>query len=84
MHGNKAGDYGMFTVAGDAAVADMIARVKNFGSVTTTDKILYEYLRKAMKKIAVEHGEVYDTAVREIIIGKIEKMTKRELSIFEI
>lgn len=76
--------YGMFTKEGSLAVSVLVENALKL-PVTTTNGELYAFLTAGMKEIKkAGHGEVYDTEVREQIIGEIEKRTKRELSIFEI
>lgn len=76
--------YGMFTKEGSKAVAALVELTLML-PMTVTNEELYASLKTGMKEIKKQgHGEVYDTEVREQIIGTIEKRTKRELSIFEI
>lgn len=74
-------DYGMFTKAGNAVVAKMIVDVLSL-PITTTNQELYVYLRGRMDKIQNKHGEVWDTDVREAIIGTLERKLHRELTIY--
>ncbi len=76
--------FGMFSVEGAKEVKELVESVKTL-PVSMTDEELYKVLKHGMKGISkIGHGEVYDTEVRQRIIGEIERATKRELSIFEI
>jgi hypothetical protein len=73
--------YAMFSDEGDAAVAVMVERLLLM-PISTSDTELYSRLTTLMNEIAKTHGEVWDTDVREAIIGEIERRTHRELSIY--
>jgi hypothetical protein len=64
--------YGMCTAAGNQAVAEMI---RELPADYPSRAHLYEQLTCRMNQIAEQHGEVYDTAVREAIIRVMTKKT---------
>jgi hypothetical protein len=74
-------DYGMFSKAGNAAVARIITDVMSL-PIGTTDQELYAYLNKRMTGINPKHPEIYDTAVRDAIISVLERKLNRELTIY--
>jgi len=74
-------EYGMFTKAGNAAVARIITDVLSL-PITTTDNELYTYLKKRMTAINAKHPEIYDTDVRKQMISVLEHKLHRELSIY--
>ena len=74
-------EYGMYSKAGDRAVDAMFKRLLKL-PITTSDDELCRALTAAFNKVAVKHGEVWDTEVREAVIGRLEKATGRFLSIY--
>ena len=74
--------YGMFTTAGDDAVAVMVAEAAALPADASDDDI-YALLRLRMAAIERTHAEVWDTVVRESIIDEIRERTgRRDLTIF--
>lgn len=75
-------NYGMFTDEGNKMVSLMVEECLKL-PITAKDEEIYAFLNTRMSNIErAGHGEVYDTEVREQLISKIEKETKRELSIY--
>lgn len=74
-------DYGMFSKSGNAAIAKMVVDALSL-PITTTNEELYTYLRGRMDQIQNKHGEVWDTDVREAVIGTLERKLHRELTIY--
>lgn len=76
------GNFGMFSDAGGRLVLNLINNVVA-NPMTTTDDELLRMIVKEMNKIEAKgHREVWDTDVREQMIGRIESLTKRELTIY--
>ena len=67
-------DYEMFSESGNLAVARMVDQIISDGM---DGKLLRPQLEETaegrMKVIAEKHGEVWDTAVREVIWGQIDR-----------
>ena len=74
-------DFGMFSKAGNKRVKT-IARQALRKPMTITNDALYAFLRKRMNEVGEKHSEVWDTAVRESLIGVVERRSGRELSIY--
>jgi len=74
-------EYGMFTKAGNAAVARIIDDVRSL-SIETSNKELYAYLNKRMKAVSAKHPEIYDSDVRDAIISILERRLHRELTMY--
>jgi hypothetical protein len=74
-------EYGMFTVAGNRAVDQMVTRLLKLPISTSPDEF-NQALNTEFKKVAEKHGEVWDTDVRDAVISVLERKTRRELSIF--
>lgn len=74
-------EFGMFTTAGNRAAARIVEKVLLL-PLSTSDKELYAFLSKEMNAISSKHGEVWDTDVREAIIGRIERAIGRSLTIY--
>jgi len=74
-------EYGMFTKAGNAAVARIIDDVRSL-SIETSNKELYAYLNKRMKVVSARHPEIYDSDVRDAIISILERRLHRELTMY--
>ncbi|MBK1666690.1 hypothetical protein CKO28_01350 [Rhodovibrio sodomensis] len=72
--------FGMFTDAGNRLVGEAIAKVANMPLVTT-DAELTHALTAQLNEIAKTHPEVWDTAVRDVIVSRIARRTGRTLSI---
>jgi hypothetical protein len=73
--------YGMYTPAGDHAVALMVARLLKL-PISTGAKDLDRALTAEFNAVAKVHPEVWDTEVREAVIGRLERETGRSLSIY--
>src|SRR4051794_672686 len=73
--------YGMFSKAGDARVLAIVRGALRLPMSTSNEK-LYAFLSKRMNAVGDKYGEVWDTAVRESLIGVIESRTGRDLSIY--
>ena len=74
-------EYGMFSKAGNNAVARIIEGALKL-PITTTDNELYTYLKKRMTLVNVKHPEIHDTDVRSMMISVLERKLHRELSIY--
>ena len=75
-------EFNMFTPAGNRAARQIVNAALKLPMGTSNDD-LYAFLTLAMNKVANQHGEIWDTDVREAMIGAIEKATGRdELSIY--
>jgi hypothetical protein len=75
-------NYGMFSEVGNEAVAVIVRDASQLAMTTSMSKF-YQFLTDRMSELESQgHGEVWDTAVREVIIGRLELATGRELSIF--
>jgi hypothetical protein len=74
--------YEMFTAEGNRLVGEMVEKVLSM-PLSTTDREVYAHLQEAMNIIAaLGHGEVWDTAVREAVIGRLERKMQRNLTIY--
>jgi hypothetical protein len=71
--------YAMFSSEGNACV-DRIVRGAASLPLTTTNDQLYSFLTSEMN--ACPHKEIWDTEVRERMIGELERLTNRSLSIY--
>jgi len=78
---NEVRDYGMFSKAGNKQIASVVAGALKL-PIATTNKQLYDYLKARLNTVAEKHPEAWDTDVRESIISKLERETKRELTIY--
>lgn len=74
-------DFAMFSKAGNNAAKAIVAAVLKL-PMDTTDQELYAFMTERMKTVAEKHGEIWDTDVREAMIGCIEHRTGRELTIY--
>jgi len=67
-------DFEMFSAAGNRAVAAMVDRIVREGeSGKLLRPGLEEEVERRMGVIAEKHAEVWDTAVREIVWGQIDR-----------
>ena len=71
----------MFSLEGNREVRELVAVVLNMAP-DLSDAAIYARLKEGMNEIEKRHPEVWDTAVREAIIGRIEIDTKRSLTIY--
>jgi hypothetical protein len=74
-------DYAMYSDAGNWAVGDMVNRVLRLPLATSLDD-LNRALVVEFNELAKRFPEVWDTDVREAVIGRIERETGRTLSIY--
>ena len=75
-------DYGMFSDEGNQLVAKAVDRASDI-SGAVSDKVVYAFLKVAFDEIEeLGHEEVWDTDVREHVIGEIERRSERSLSIY--
>ena len=74
-------NYGMFTPKGNRRVNSIVLKTCSL-PLSSTDEEIYAFLKMRMDIVAENHKEVWDTAVREAMIGTIENRTKRSLTIY--
>lgn len=70
--------YEMYTKAGDKSCQSLVAKIVkkiNGNKRVTKDEIL-GMIREGMEKIAVKHGEVYDTEPEGWIVENVSKALK--------
>ena len=74
-------NYGMFSSKGNKLVGKIVAKVLKL-PITAKKKDIYKLLTEEFNILESKHEEVWDTDVRESVIGIIEQKTKKELSIY--
>mgnify|MGYP006928225493 CR=1 FL=1 len=74
-------NYGMFSQDGNREVDSIVLKVCAL-PLSTTNEELYSFLKTKMDAAEEMHKEIWDTAVREVMIGTIENRTKRDLTIY--
>ena len=70
--------FSMFSAAGNQKCAELVEEVKKL-PITATNEDIYAKVTEGLNKIG---GEAWDTEVRASVIGRIEKATGRELTIY--
>ena len=74
--------YGMYSDAGASMVQSLIDRISVI-PITEDEDDIHDMLRVGFDEIVeAGHTEVWDTDVREQVVGTVERLTHRELSIF--
>lgn len=67
-------NYDMFSAAGNRAVAQMVDKIVRDGEA---GKLLRPDLEKAVSagltKVSAKYGEAWDTAVRDVVYGQIDR-----------
>lgn len=74
-------EFNMFSAAGNRVARQIVNAALKLPMGTSNDE-LYAFLTERMNGVAKQHGEIWDTDVREAMISAIEHVTKRELSIY--
>jgi len=71
----------MFSEEGNRKVTELYEKTANL-PLRSTESDIYAFISKGFNEISKQHGEVYDTDVREAFIGQLEKESERKYSIY--
>ena len=74
-------NFGMFSEEGNKKVTELYEKTANL-PLRSTESDIYAFISKGFNEISNEHKEVYDTAVRERFMGRLEQESERKYSIY--